>query len=127
MSVHHTELSRKFFEHYFQLATKVETIDPFYTDDVTCVFDFTQINGERKSTHTKNELLEVMSSLVPLHPSTNNSFVEQPYKDSEAIITAKAYSTKQNEKQFYSMTFVLKEVETETHRYGITHQIVNAN
>ena len=124
MSVHFSELSRKFFEHFFKLATKTETIEPFYTDNVTTVFDFSKSGGEIFKFQTKKETLSQMSSLLPLHPETSHSFSAQPYQNGKTIIIATASSENSTPKKIFSMTFVLDEVDKETHRFGITHQIL---
>ena len=123
MSVHFSELSRKFFEHFFKLATKTETIEPFYTDDVRSRFDFSENGGEIFDFKTKKETLEIMEKLLPLKPESSYSFSAQPYNDGKTIITVNAFND-ENVKINYIMTFVLAEVEVETHRFGITHQIV---
>ena len=130
MSVHFSDLSRKFFEHFFKLATKTETIEPFYTDDVRTRFDFTSNGGEILEFSTKREALEIMEKLLPLEPESTHSFSAQPYNDGKTLITVKAFQRFRKtensieEKTSFIMTFVLAEVEFETHRFGITHQIV---
>ena len=92
MSVHFSDLSRKFFEHFFKLATKTETIEPFYTDDVRTRFDFTSNGGEILEFSTKREALEIMEKLLPLEPESTHSFSAQPYNDGKTkyqyVVTA---------------------------------------
>ena len=131
MSVHYTELSRKFFEHFFNLATKTETVEPFYATDITALFDFTENDGVLIEVNSKDEVLSILSPLLPLKPETSHSFSAQPYNDGKTIITVNAYHVFEDEenptiktKTNYEITFVLTEVDAETHRFGITHQIL---
>ncbi|KAI5548717.1 hypothetical protein TVAGG3_0172910 [Trichomonas vaginalis G3] len=125
MSVHHHELAKKFFEHFFKLATKTESIDPFFTETCNLTFGDEQFSG-------KEAVLEKLAPLLPLTPCTTHSFVEQPYSNGRCIVTANARTEIQPKIDVtenvtcvhFIITFLLAEIDVSIHRYGITHIIV---
>ena len=124
MSVHFSDLARKFFEHFFEMATKVETIEPFYADNVKTVFDFSKNGGECLEFNNKTDALNEMKNILPLKSASQHSFAPQPLSNGKVIILVQGYNISGDEKRTYEITFVLAETDALTHRYGITNQIL---
>ena len=114
-SISYTDLSQNFINHFTELSTKQETIQPFFTEDVKANFNEKLVNGKAA----------VIQDLAPYLPFSKPSAMTheqayQPFKDG-SLITFKPESKKGH----VILTFELTEVKQDkkddqtVHIFGI--------
>ena len=111
-SVHFQDLSQKFIECFFENATKTETLDPIFTDNVVASI-------QKKEISTKAEVLKALEAFLPLEKINPKVEIYQPF-NTGSVLTVEAKNKDKN----YALTFTLKEVDTTVHRFGIDRFIL---
>ena len=118
-SINFQDLSTNFLKHFFELATKIESIDPFFAPDVKASIEGKQVKG-------KNSLLQELTFYLPLSkPSLIAKDAYQPFKDG-SLISSQCQSSKGK----VALTVALTEVKQEkkddkdVHVFGINEFII---
>ncbi|EAY01068.1 hypothetical protein TVAG_481380 [Trichomonas vaginalis G3] len=111
MSVNYINVAEKFQEHFLELAKKTENIQPFFTEKVKAKIFDEEVEGVQN-------VLKKYEPLLPFN-TTKHPLQAQPIQDGLVLTTV----IEANSKKLLA-TFQLKEVDSKTHQYGITGNIL---
>lgn len=113
MSVNYQDITNAFKEHFFENATKTESIEPFYADNVEGTIEELSVNG-------KKEVLDAIAPYLPLALDKLTVAAGQPFLEKKVLFSS--YASSKDKKVL--LTFVIEEIDVATHRYAITKQLL---
>ena len=118
-SINYNDLGTSFVSHFYKLATKVESIDPFFAPDVKASIDGKQVQGKKSVLQELTFYLPFQKSSIMakdgIQPFKNGSLISSQCTcaKGKAVLTVALTEVKQEKKD-----------DKDVHVYGINELIV---